>query len=424
MQQLIQRIGNLGVSRVSDFHEKRKIQTLNYFNLIVAFFLLIGSSNAVFLKSEYPIWVQLAFFITALFCIYLNYLGKYSLSLVVFTLYINISLFFVNEYYPFESGAYLFYFPLTVTVVLLNNPSIKDKFTVLHFFISILFFLISVFFDFTSIRNHSIPPEQVNLLWYYDVVFSVVCTAVLSFMLNRLIVNQNSEIINHLKQEREIQGKLNASLKEKEILLAEVHHRVKNNLSIIAALVNMQHDKAKNNETKEILNDTKSRIMSLSLVHNMLYRSHDLNKIYLHDYVGSLVKELMITFNKDQNIILKENYQDIEISLDKAIPVGLLVNEALTNIFKHAFSQMTETPVICINLSESNGIIVLEINDNGRGINRDNRRKEESESLGMSLMQALTEQLDGKLKVSTDKGVLIQLKFSTETLQSKIHARN
>lgn len=424
MQQLIQRIGNLGVSRVSDFHEKRKIQTLNYFNLIVAFFLLVGSSNAVFLKSEYPIWVQLAFFITALFCIYLNYLGKYSLSLVVFTLYINISLFFVNEYYPFESGAYLFYFPLTVTVVLLNNPSIKDKFTVLHFFISILFFLISVFFDFTSIRNHSIPPEQVNLLWYYDVVFSVVCTAVLSFMLNRLIVNQNSEIINHLKQEREIQGKLNASLKEKEILLAEVHHRVKNNLSIIAALVNMQHDKAKNHETKEILNDTKSRILSLSLVHNMLYRSHDLNKIYLHDYVGSLVKELMITFNKDQNIILKENYQDIEISLDKAIPVGLLVNEALTNIFKHAFSQMTETPVICINLSESNGIIVLEINDNGRGISRDNRRKEESESLGMSLMQALTEQLDGKLKVSTDKGVLIQLKFSTETLQSKIHARN
>lgn len=424
MQQLIQRIGNLGVSRVSDFHEKRKVQTLNYFNLIVAFFLLIGSSNAVFLKSEYPIWVQLAFFITALFCIYLNYLGKYSLSLVVFTLYINISLFFVNEYYPFESGAYLFYFPLTVTVVLLNNPSIKDKFTVLHFFISILFFLISVFFDFTSIRNHSIPPEQVNLLWYYDVVFSVVCTAVLSFMLNRLIVNQNSEIINHLKQEREIQGKLNASLKEKEILLAEVHHRVKNNLSIIAALVNMQHDKAKNNETKEILNDTKSRIMSLSLVHNMLYRSHDLNKIYLHDYVGSLVKELMITFNKDQNIILKENYQDIEISLDKAIPVGLLVNEALTNIFKHAFSQMTETPVICINLSESNGIIVLEINDNGIGISRDNRRKEEAESLGMSLMHALTEQLDGKLKVSTAKGVLIQLKFSTETLQSKIHARN
>lgn len=424
MQQLIQRIGNLGVSRVSDFHEKRKVQTLNYFNLIVAFFLLIGSSNAVFLKSEYPIWVQLAFFITALFCIYLNYLGKYSLSLVVFTLYINISLFFVNEYYPFESGAYLFYFPLTVTVVLLNNPSIKDKFTVLHFFISILFFLISVFFDFTSIRNHSIPPEQVNLLWYYDVVFSVVCTAVLSFMLNRLIVNQNSEIINHLKQEREIQGKLNASLKEKEILLAEVHHRVKNNLSIIAALVNMQHDKAKNNETKEILNDTKSRIMSLSLVHNMLYRSHDLNKIYLHDYVGSLVKELMITFNKDQSIILKENYQDIEISLDKAIPVGLLVNEALTNIFKHAFSQMTETPVICINLSESNGIIVLEINDNGRGISGDNRREEESQSLGMSLMHALTEQLDGKLKVSTDKGVLIQLKFSTETLQSKIHARN
>jgi len=410
MKHFLRKLSNIGVTEALSFHEQRKIRTLNIFNLIVIFFLLLGATNIIFLKSDYPLLPELCFLILAFFSLFLNYLHRYNWAVFTFTIYINCSLFFVNEYYPFDAGAYLFYFPLAVTLVLLNNPSIKDKFTILHFIISILFFTVSVLFDFPQILNTKIPPDAVHKLWYYDVVFSVICTGVLTFMLNRLIHTQNAEILNHLADEKAAQVKLNQSLKEKEILFAEVHHRVKNNMAIMTALLNLQANATDNEEVKEMINESKNRIHSMSLVHSMLYRTKDLNKIKLDKYISSLCKELLNSLEPMRSIHMNETYCDVEVSINKGVSIGLIINEAVTNSIKHAFPLGHPRPEIEVKIEKDGTKIKLTIGDNGKGIGKP-ASSEKEKTLGLSLIHSLTEQIDGHLVFMDDEGTKILITF-------------
>lgn len=414
MKHFFRQLSTIGITDSLGFHDQRKVRTLNIFNLIVIFFLVLGSTNAVFLKSDYPLLPELCFLILAFGSLYLNYLQKYNWSVFVFTVYINISLFFVNEYYPFEAGAYLFYFPLTVTVVLLNNPSVKDKFTIIHFVISLVFFIISVVFDFPQIKNTNISSEVLYVLWYYDVIFSIICTAVLTFMLNRLIYTQNSEILSHLEIEKAAQVKLNQSLKEKEVLFAEVHHRVKNNMAIITGLLNLQANSTNNEEAKKLINESKNRILSMSLVHTMLYSNTDLNKIKLDKYASSLCKELLNSLDSTGRIKLIEQYNDVEVSINKAIPIGLILNEAVTNSIKHAFNSSHPNPEITVNVSTQGKTANISVSDNGKGFEEKVQSDQKEKTLGISLIHSLTEQIDGQVEFLNAGGSQIKIKFASE----------
>lgn len=413
MKHFIRQLSDLGLTDSLGFHEQRKVRTLNIFNLIVIFFLIVGSTNAVVLKSNYPLLPELCFVGFACLSLYLNYLHKYNWAVFTFTLYINISLFFVNEYYPFDAGAYLFYFPLTVTIVLLNNPSIKDKFTIIHFVISLVFFVVSVLFEFPQILNKNIPADVLLVLWYYDVIFSIICTAVLTFMLNRLIYTQNSEILSHLDIEKAAQVKLNQSLKEKEILFAEVHHRVKNNMAIITGLLNLQAGSTNNEEAKNLINESKNRVHSMSLVHTMLYRTGDLNKIRLDKYASSLCNELLKSLESGKKIKLIENYADVDLTINKAIPIGLILNEVVTNSIKHAFPDNHSNPEIKVNISAVGEHIEMMVADNGKGFNNKTVPDANEKSLGISLIHSLTEQIEGRIQISDENGVSIKINFSS-----------
>lgn len=412
MKHFFRRLSHLGITDTLGFHEQRKVRTLNIFNLIVVFFLLLGSTNAVFLKSDYPLLPELCFLVLACVSLYLNYLQKYNWAVFTFTVYINLSLFFVNEYYPFDAGAYLFYFPLTVTIVLLNNPSVKDKFTIIHFVISLVFFVISVLFDFPQITNNNIAPDVLLVLWYYDVIFSIVCTAVLTFMLNRLIYTQNSEILSHLDVEKAAQVKLNQSLKEKEILFAEVHHRVKNNMAIITGLLNLQASNTNNQEAKNLINESKNRVHSMSLVHTMLYRTSDLNKIKLDKYASSLCKELLNSLEHSERIKLIENYCDVELPINKAIPIGLILNEAVTNSIKHAFPISHPNPEVSVKIETDTTKVKITVSDNGKGFDDKAVVIEKEKTLGLSLIHSLTEQIDGEVCFLNENGTHIQIGFN------------
>lgn len=411
MKQFLHRLSNIGVTDILGFHEQRKIRTLNIFNLVVIFFLLLGATNIIFLKSDYPLLPELCFLLLAVCSLFLNYLQKYNWAVFTFTIYINLSLFFVNEYYPFDAGAYLFYFPLVVTIVLLNNPSVKDKFTIIHFIISLVFFTISVLFDFPEILNTKISPDAIVLLWYYDVIFSIICTGFLTFMLNRLIYTQNSEILGHLEIEKAAQVKLNQSLKEKEILFAEVHHRVKNNMAIISGLLSLQESSTDNAEAKSLINESKNRVHSMSLVHSMLYRTQDLNNIKLDKYVSSLCKELLNSLEPTRKINLLESYCDVEVSINKAIPIGLIINEAVTNSIKHAFPIGHSNPEISLKIENHEAGIRITIEDNGKGMEQSTPLEKEK-TLGVSLIHSLTEQIDGSLVFLNDAGTKIQISFN------------
>ena len=203
-------------------------------------------------------------------------------------------------------------------------------------------------------------------------------------------------------------------LREKEILFAEVHHRVKNNMAIITGLLNLQASSTNNEEAKSLINESKNRVHSMSLVHTMLYSTKDLNKIKLDKYSSSLCKELLNSLEPSGRIKLIENYADVEVSINKAIPIGLILNEAVTNSIKHAFSNNYPNPEITVKILSHGKTVHIVVGDNGKGFENKIQSIEKEKTLGMSLIHSLTEQIDGQVDFSNQNGTQIQIKFVTE----------
>ncbi|MCH7519792.1 MAG: PAS domain S-box protein, partial [Candidatus Dadabacteria bacterium] len=196
--------------------------------------------------------------------------------------------------------------------------------------------------------------------------------------------------------------KIRKSLKEKEVLLKEIHHRVKNNLQVICSLLSLQSSYIKSTDNSDIFNESQNRIKSMALVHEFLYQSDNLASINFKEYMNTLVDNLLSSYEADiYNISSVIEVEDITLDIDTAIPCGLIINELVSNSIKHAFPWAKENlgsgdrkNMISIELfMTDNGFYNLNISDNGKGFpsNIDFR---DTNSLGLKLVCALTEQLN------------------------------
>lgn len=214
-------------------------------------------------------------------------------------------------------------------------------------------------------------------------------------------VNMLGEELNHSS----------VSLREKEQLLKEIHHRVKNNMQIISSLLSLQSENISDPVFLSLVQESKNRIHSMALVHEMLYKSKDLNKIELKEYVDRLVKSIDQSFSRkslkvDFNVRIPEN-QYMEI--DKMIPIGLILNELLSNSFKYAFTNVNNG-IINIEVINAGELYKLEVSDNGVGVTETILQNTNS-NLGIQLVRMLSQQLDGSHKLSSEKGVKFELIF-------------
>ena len=209
---------------------------------------------------------------------------------------------------------------------------------------------------------------------------------------------------------KNMQKQIETSLKEKDVLLKEIHHRVKNNLQIIISLLNLQTGYIKDEVTLKAVKDGQSRVRSMALVHEKFYQSDELSEIDFAEYIEKLCHYLYQSYgDKTDRIDVQIKGDKIGLDMDTAMPCGLLVNEIVSNAYKYAFPDQ-EKGTILIEFKKSNGKMTLFIHDNGIGfpIEYD---LEKSESLGMQLIQALTSQLDGELKVSRENGTTFEISF-------------
>lgn len=187
------------------------------------------------------------------------------------------------------------------------------------------------------------------------------------------------------------------NIEEKEILLKEIHHRVKNNLQIIMSLLNLQANTVENNGVKSILLQSKSRVESMCKVHEMLYSSKNYSRIDYHDYLKSLIETLIHnTFSGSKKIDLKINVNRIALNINTSIPLGLLINELVTNSLKYAFLN-ADSGEISIEITPKNHHYELIYNDNGSGYSAD-INFENTSTLGFQLITSLTEQLNGTIQ--------------------------
>lgn len=211
---------------------------------------------------------------------------------------------------------------------------------------------------------------------------------------------------------KQAEDSLRNSLHEKDILLREVHHRVKNNMQIIISMLRIQTSLTEDPDVIEILRESKNRILSMAIIHEKLYRTDNLISINLLEYISSLTNSMVADFSPDESQITLNLVCDpsIEMTIDAGIPLGLIMNELLTNSFKHGFSY-GETGTISISIfSTEAGYIEIEYKDSGKGLPPD-FDIEACESLGMQIISNLIFQASGEIQMYSEDGTVVRIKI-------------
>ncbi|MBI3136373.1 MAG: PAS domain S-box protein [Bacteroidetes bacterium] len=228
-------------------------------------------------------------------------------------------------------------------------------------------------------------------------------------------MNENEVIVlaRNVTETIEYESMLVESVKEKEILLKEVHHRVKNNLQVINSILNLQSSYVEDPKTLEIINESQNRIRSMSYIHESLYQTKDFSSINFADYITNLVQNLVHSYQLyHDKVELKFNVGPVKLALDQAIPCGLILNELVSNALKYAYPE-DEKGQILIEVSENNGKIALGVQDFGVGL-PEGFQIENSESLGLSLVYTLVDQLDGELNLKRLGGTKFLITFEKQ----------
>ena len=216
--------------------------------------------------------------------------------------------------------------------------------------------------------------------------------------------------LTDITERKKADEQIRASLREKEILLKEIHHRVKNNLQIIASLLKLQSRYSSDGKTGDIFQECQDRVRAMAKVHSLLYRSSDFARINFGDYIRETTAELLRIYQKSPvGISLDIHAEEVMLSIDEAIPCSLIINELVTNAIKYAFTE-TGHGVIRIELAETEQGIRLLVKDNGVGFPPELNFRE-TETLGLQLVTMLVKQLDGSIEQSADGGTEYTLQF-------------
>nr|WP_036057646.1 PAS domain S-box protein [Leptospira noguchii] len=221
-----------------------------------------------------------------------------------------------------------------------------------------------------------------------------------------------TQIIRDITERKYDEEKLKKTLEEKEVMLKEIHHRVKNNLQVVASLLSLQSEHYGNERISRILKECERRIQSMALIHKELYQSENITKIDFYDYLNTLLVSLLHSFGKEKKVEFKISSKPNFVSIETAIPLGLIVNELATNSLKYAFSNGKDG-LISVHLRLDVLESVLEVEDNGIGMPEE-FDLDKSESLGLKLVEILARQLRGKfilLPSRKEKGTKFQVVF-------------
>ena len=198
---------------------------------------------------------------------------------------------------------------------------------------------------------------------------------------------------------------------EKEFLLKEIHHRVKNNLGIVSSLLELQVAKMKDPKAIEAIEESRNRVYSMSMIHQKLYQGKNLSSIEMKDYLINLSKHILDSYGSEYAIEYIYELQEFELDVDAAIPMGLIVNELLTNSFKHAFPEQEKGKISITCQKVGHEGIILEVYDNGIGFNDLKDSKDTGSGFGTQLIDLLVKQLDGSIRIYNGQGTRVRMEF-------------
>lgn len=390
---LLERYNNIGVKPYYEVWEAALTRKLNiitligFFNVSITFLFFYLFNYSAFYKE--CALVLLAAPLVVIANRIKNYLwGAYVFYFIGFFMFYSLCSKMGSNTYSI-----LYFFPIVISLVQIFGR----KELLFHLFsLSILCFMCMLAvvynYNFGYFEIELAEKQTLNLKLFNIIVTFFTSSA---FM---LVVT-----IENVKQERIISN----DIKEKEILLSEVFHRVKNNMNIITSLLNLQKDTSTSQETKNALEDSRNRVFSMALVHQKIYQNSSLNHINFKDYVTDLINELCGSFGNE--IIDKElELENLELDISYAIPCGLIINELVTNSYKYARVEGKKLK-ISLKLFNKNDEVYLVIKDNGPGVG--DFEKLDKDSLGLFLVKSLSEQIDAKYVFRNTPGCEFEMSF-------------
>ncbi len=288
----------------------------------------------------------------------------------------------------------------------------------LLFFLSILLLVSVCLIILGYIHPEIIVPYPNKTDKFYDILINYILVFVgMSFLMyyyTKQYYSYNKKLNISNKKLEETNLQLSKRVKEREVLLKEIHHRVKNNLQMVISLLNLQINTEKNEELNKLLQISQDRINAISIVHEQLYKSETLESININEYLTDLINNIAGVSNpKTQNTSIDINIENAIVGISKTIPIGLIINELISNSLKYAFNNNV-SGIININGFKKHKKYIIIYRDNGKGMPT-NFKIYKSNSLGFKLIDGLINQIDGIFEIKRpEKGTEFKIQFEVE----------
>jgi two-component sensor histidine kinase len=402
LSERIRRFTQSGITPQMTELEKRRIWLVNTFYLIgtTAYVAGVGETYVVDGGSEGRLLLIMA--VAFQLGLVPLRLGKTMLAEFYLLFVANATLFvFENRHGP-GAGSYLYYFPFMMIIAFLVDFR-KPWLALINVSMAIGFMIAAPLLRYQFLYK-PFPEQNDEASFEFNLVLSGLMTGIIALIIIRLSYRQYHEFLARMEERQRNEEKMKAVIREKETLLAEIHHRVKNNLAVISSLLNLQMNTVTNEYTRDVLRESRNRIASMALIHQKLYKNQNLEEVDFRQYAVGLVDEIRHSYpaSVSQNVSVSVEAQNFSLALTIAVPCGLILNELLSNCYKHAFpnGQHGHITIRFGKIAGNDSLLLLEVEDNGVGITGTLDPKETS-SLGMTLVQSLTEQIDGKWMINS-----------------------
>lgn len=369
-------------------------------NLYITFLLIVLSAEKAISS---PVLGSLIFVTCYLLLHYNKISAKLSFLIVAYTVSIEV---IVHSIFLGWNGGFYYFIILLPTVFLLNTN--WKTWMSIFFFSSIA--LITASLKLYSSFHPSIYPLKSETLEYINLINltgSASVIIVIMFYFSRTISDKDKALI-HANTELELQNKeILEQHKHLQLLIKEIHHRVKNNLQIISSLMSLQERSVKDKDVIAVLNESKRRVEAIALIHQKLYQNENEYQVDFKSYLEEIMSSQRL-INQDVQCDVKSD--EIMLDLDTAVPLGLIISEMITNALKHAFHKI-EKPELTVYLKQNENNCELIVEDNGIGLPEDFDIKN-NDSLGFEIITALADQIDATIEYRNNPGAVFLIQFN------------
>ena len=401
-------ISSVGIRDEYDDILVKRITLTNRFSVIAIVVFLFSGINNIVLGDLFSGLLIEGLVVVCLVGFYLNKLGYHRFAVSFLFTIVSIAIFYFDSYSGVLSGTYLYHFPLILAIAFIFDMREDKKLMLFHISLLIIFLTINVVSHHDLFRSPVLTDDDRGQMFMFNLIFSASAVGFFVYIMIQNNLKESYLYIKRIEERRLSEKSAKEALDEKNILISELHHRVKNNLAIISGLFSLKLNDHLHEDAKNVLLESRNRVRSMALIHNRLYKSDSLTSVNFGEYATELISEINASYPTIANSVkISTDINDVSLTINSAIPCGLILNELLTNSYKHAFKDKTDGQ-IHVSFEKENSNILMRVKDNGVGLPENYKEKQ---SLGVTVIESLSEQLDGTFNFSNNNGTCFELKF-------------